>query len=535
MIIECDACQAKFKLDDSKIGPRGAKVKCTKCANVFVVKPPSAEEAAVETPAPIPAPPTPKPQQEEAVAPPPQVEEQGGGFDLDFDTSGLEGTSEAAAPPPQEESGGTDLDFDMGGDEQPAPPETGEVAGAEEGGFDIDIPAPEATEPTTQEEAPETGGFDLGLGEGEEAAGEAAEDTSITDELGLTGSASMDDIHGHHGHDDEDHMDLGIGGDEGAPAPATDSSMETDTGGFDPSIFDDSEEAAGATSEAAAGDGEPGFTDFSLSFGDPDQSVASGESTMLFEPTDDKEEATPAPSEEPKSGETIEFSIMDTAAGGASEGVSEGDQTTLFETPGEAEAPATDIGNVPESSSTTEELLSGGAEGEGLKEEKPKRKISFDVKKLIAPIAALLVLGGGAFLYTSGMLNPIIDKITGSQQVAQKFTVTVDEVNFVKNKHMGDIFYVKGTIKNLSAEMQDVRPVETIVYNALNQRITGKRVSVAITLSKEELKIITAEELKDLYLNPEVRTIPGGMDMQVMSVFTQISQTMDRVELKVAQ
>lgn len=39
MIIQCDKCLSKFKLDDSKVTPQGVKVKCKKCSNIFVVYP----------------------------------------------------------------------------------------------------------------------------------------------------------------------------------------------------------------------------------------------------------------------------------------------------------------------------------------------------------------------------------------------------------------------------------------------------------------------------------------------------------------
>lgn len=38
MIILCEQCQAKFKLDDSKVTAKGVKVRCTKCKHVFTVK-----------------------------------------------------------------------------------------------------------------------------------------------------------------------------------------------------------------------------------------------------------------------------------------------------------------------------------------------------------------------------------------------------------------------------------------------------------------------------------------------------------------
>ena len=51
MIVQCDACSTKFRLDDSKVTAKGVKVRCTKCQNVFVVMPPSPpqEETAPKT------------------------------------------------------------------------------------------------------------------------------------------------------------------------------------------------------------------------------------------------------------------------------------------------------------------------------------------------------------------------------------------------------------------------------------------------------------------------------------------------------
>ncbi|GAB4438650.1 MAG: hypothetical protein OHK0040_10150 [bacterium] len=44
MIIQCDKCLSKFKLDDSKVTPQGVKVKCKKCSNIFVVFPEKPKE-----------------------------------------------------------------------------------------------------------------------------------------------------------------------------------------------------------------------------------------------------------------------------------------------------------------------------------------------------------------------------------------------------------------------------------------------------------------------------------------------------------
>jgi len=39
MIVQCDQCNARFRLDDSKIKEGGVKVRCSKCKNIFTVAP----------------------------------------------------------------------------------------------------------------------------------------------------------------------------------------------------------------------------------------------------------------------------------------------------------------------------------------------------------------------------------------------------------------------------------------------------------------------------------------------------------------
>lgn len=65
MIVSCEACQSRYKLDDSKVSGKGAKITCPKCKHVFIVRPPepAAEDATMAFPrgAPLSAdPPEPK-------------------------------------------------------------------------------------------------------------------------------------------------------------------------------------------------------------------------------------------------------------------------------------------------------------------------------------------------------------------------------------------------------------------------------------------------------------------------------------------
>ncbi len=50
MIITCASCFTKFRLDDSKIPEKGAKVRCSKCQHVFYVAPsPATQEKVIES------------------------------------------------------------------------------------------------------------------------------------------------------------------------------------------------------------------------------------------------------------------------------------------------------------------------------------------------------------------------------------------------------------------------------------------------------------------------------------------------------
>ena len=55
MIVACSACSARFRVADEKVGPRGARIRCTRCGQTFAVSPPPPPPP---TPAPV-APPEP--------------------------------------------------------------------------------------------------------------------------------------------------------------------------------------------------------------------------------------------------------------------------------------------------------------------------------------------------------------------------------------------------------------------------------------------------------------------------------------------
>jgi predicted Zn finger-like uncharacterized protein len=112
MIVECEKCGGKFKLDDSKVTEKGIKVRCSKCKHVFTVKKPSSDlpEFSME-------------------GPPSEDPFQDFSFSDDIDLGGESGqapkgapdsTERAPAPPP---TSGNDISFADEDAGAPAPAE----------------------------------------------------------------------------------------------------------------------------------------------------------------------------------------------------------------------------------------------------------------------------------------------------------------------------------------------------------------------------------------------------------------------------
>ena len=53
MIIQCEKCQTRFRLDDSRVTVKGVKVRCTKCRHVFTVRKEGVEEETLQPAPPL--------------------------------------------------------------------------------------------------------------------------------------------------------------------------------------------------------------------------------------------------------------------------------------------------------------------------------------------------------------------------------------------------------------------------------------------------------------------------------------------------
>ncbi|WP_320173865.1 DUF3426 domain-containing protein [Maridesulfovibrio sp.] len=165
MIITCSNCETKFNLPESKIPAGGAKVKCSKCGNIFKVAPPAPEpedevESMLEEEQPKPAP-EPKPEPKPEPEPEPESDFDDDLFDEAVDELGAELGEDPFGDIGTDDSGKTaaddsdDFEDDLFGsddnsddaeigadlfddDDDPFAESDAEEAPAEEDDFDID-------------------------------------------------------------------------------------------------------------------------------------------------------------------------------------------------------------------------------------------------------------------------------------------------------------------------------------------------------------------------------------------------------------
>jgi predicted Zn finger-like uncharacterized protein len=166
MIIQCDQCNTKFKLDDAKVPDKGVKVRCARCKNIFLVqKEAPAEEpdfdvllSGLGAPSPGAGPDLP---QEGGAAPAPSAGEEGGMFGELPDARMGEGTEPSAAT--DEQHGGRDdfgEDFFAFKEEASAQGEKGPERG--EFPFEEEAAAPTDARASAESGKGEAGEFDFG-------------------------------------------------------------------------------------------------------------------------------------------------------------------------------------------------------------------------------------------------------------------------------------------------------------------------------------------------------------------------------------
>jgi len=139
MIVVCTSCRARFRVADEKVGPRGARVRCAKCKNVFTVGPVATPEASAppappSPPAAAPARPPPIPRHDDpfaAPAPPAVAEPATGANDPFASFATGAGTPEPTPPGFGLETPAAPFSFPA----EPAPARAAQAQAAPQSGF----------------------------------------------------------------------------------------------------------------------------------------------------------------------------------------------------------------------------------------------------------------------------------------------------------------------------------------------------------------------------------------------------------------
>jgi len=214
MIIQCDHCSAKFRMDDSKLAGGPVKVRCAKCKGVFVVKKDEASAEEFKLPQELvpPSPAVPASVATATVEPAPQAApspwEDGGGFPAEEGAFSFSTEPHAAVEPPAEAAAAASGDgistneFDWGSASPAA--EAGEAASLDLSGFsaetavdssatapgefdfgDISFGEPEGEKPQ-QEEPAARDELSMEFGEVSFASGPSAETATTSFEFSFT-------------------------------------------------------------------------------------------------------------------------------------------------------------------------------------------------------------------------------------------------------------------------------------------------------------------------------------------------------------
>lgn len=512
MIIQCDNCGARYKLDDSKVKPEGVRVRCTKCQSVFVVTPPE------------------------------EVEELSSEDILASEKNKAPKGPGAQAP------------------ESDAAPSAGESARS----------APEGPDRATGEESPQagerdTGGFDLSFEPGEfgeedfssvPEGGEAEEPSTGGEEGGESpaGGFSFDELDFTFSEDrstdsEEEPETPPESPVSGADTPETSSGGDEDLGGLGPEGFDFGGEASAGEEDTSSGESSP-FDELDFSFGDEEDtggeedtgdegpSVAgppSGNNEDLgFEARKGEHE----PREDDEQDGAREVLFGSAPAVEEDERAGEEDNVVPFSPPpgrdepgaGGVEAEAGEVGDEARSgdfSQTLSAMLSSkedeedagpGPTGGDTDQALPEAR-SANLGILAAVLAVVLGVG---VLYFTGIIDDITTQVMSEAESTQPLTIESVNGYFAENEDLGQVFAIEATVRNTLDEPLDVKGARGVIYGAGGEELASRMVSPGRVVTPEELKTLSGADLERQFSDLSGGRIPPRGTVPVMVVFTEV-------------
>lgn len=485
MVIQCDKCQTKFRLDDSKITGVGVKVRCTKCQNVFIVRPPGFQETPQET------------------TPPPS-------------SGGQAETPGRTEPPPPSSGGATG---GGGFEAPPQPPSSGADTGA---GFDAGYGAGAGTGASGTvdfkfgDESQQTQG---GYGEFDFSAGQQGDTTH-----GNGGAAGFDAGQGFQD-------SFGSGGFEppshGTEAPAP-KPPESDFG-----FGNIPPEPAPPQHDFGAGiPREPASPQHDFGFGGIPQEPAV------------KKGPKPAPAEGGLDKDEFEFKTSDESTTPEQKGVDD-IMKGAFGGGMAHPAKAGDAGGEAEAKKGSTETLEESLHKEDTKihaKEAVKEKKTATAKPakegMAAIIAAIIIIIAAAAVYFTGAVQTVKNTLSPPPPAVKAIDVESVSGYFVENKNIGKIFVIEGVIRNTTGSPQNVSGVVGSVFDSKGAKLDSRPGSPGRIVSRDDLKNLPKDDIARVVRdNGETGggVIPARASVPVMIIFTETPSGMAEYGIEVGR
>ncbi|MBI5599015.1 MAG: zinc-ribbon domain-containing protein [Deltaproteobacteria bacterium] len=296
------------------------------------------------------------------------------------------------------------------------------------------------------------------------------------------------------------------------------------------------EEEKPGEADRPAGETPPGGgTEFDFGF---EEEPAGGKETPLEETVPSRQPAMPAPAgkEEAFGGTDFGFEEEKPGLAGQPAGLAgekipfpageRAEEEAWEEKPGEQYLPEKEFDDIVEAAKTTGEKA---PEDAGVPLEKPGGKL----KWLVLVLVAVLLYGGGAILYVSGAIDPIIHRF--SKGPARPVEIKVEGLTgaFTDNEQAGTVFAIEGRIKNSSEEPQAIKMVRGIIYSSSGNPVATRVVSPGRLASKEELKTLPKEELLKHFTDLSAGSVPAKGTIPVMLVFTDLPPDVAEFQVEV--
>lgn len=581
MIVQCEACQTRFRLADEKIKASGTKVRCSKCKEVFTVMPPepevveepvdygtfNMEKVADEAPAgetPTSEEPPPATSATENV-PPPEDLAQENSSDLDF--SGLESEMDDAVPKDeladefsfvdtsQLQDTGSETGADTAEEDSPANKEP-----QEENAFDESTDFDDAFSETDERDE----AMEFAFNEEPEASESAPSDEvdfstdqpAASDEIDFSADepSAVDEIAFSTGEDsDSSALSFDDTTEDTDEQETSDEFSFGEDSGDDAFAFGDAEEesatpASEETSEPdefSFGDEDP-FADDSSS--EWEEKTASDDTSFDFEEPqfDNNETAAESPAAESGS-DDLQFGEIDFASDTPEQ------EASGFDSDDDFSSAAMEQKEEPESFSPNQDSSRPPADDyndeEPLPAPPPPKKSSLS-RILVLLVLLLAILGGAAgFLFiqegainlnTIGQYLPFLQEYIGEAPVSSPGDriAIIDSGSSYVNGEAGQMLIIQGAAVNNHPATRSAITIKGVLLDAQGQTLLQQTVFCGNQLNDDALKSMSFAAIEEAMNNQfgdslSNMNVAAGASIPFTIVFRNIPDGMANINVEV--